>query len=67
MNWLSTSLAKIHDGSRNLCSCCALATKALPAAGPKRAVHMWGAEARGLCVGTEQAACVQVLHFLQLL
>lgn len=58
INWLSTSLAMIHDGSRNLCSYCALATKALPAAGPKCAVHMWGAKARGLCVGTERAALV---------
>lgn len=58
MNWLSTNLAMICDGSRNLCSYCALATKALPAAGPKRAVCMWGAKARGLCVGTEQAAHV---------
>lgn len=48
----------IHNGSRSLCPYCALAMKALHAAGPKCAVHTGGAKARGLCVCTERAALV---------
>lgn len=54
MNWFNASQAVIHYGSTSLCPYCALSTKALPAAGPKCAVHTWGT----VCVGTEWAALV---------
>lgn len=61
MIWFSTSLAMIHYGSWSLCPYCALATKSLHIAGPKRLnlqSTLGDCKARELCVGSERATLV---------